>query len=181
MVLLKSKEILKIGQQAPSFELIGVDSKAYALADFKGKSVLVIFMCNHCPYVIPQIPTIKKIAEKYKEKIVVIGINSNDARKYPDDSYDNMILFAEKNKLNFPYLYDDTQEIAKAWGAQCTPDPFLIDKKGKLAWHGRLNNALNPGEKATQQDMDEAITELLSTGKVTKEFLPSQGCSIKWK
>jgi|SRR3989338_5282155 len=181
MVLLQSKQTLTLAKKVPEFELIGVDSKAYQLSNFAGKPLLLIFMCNHCPYVIPQIGNIKKLADKWKEKITVIGINSNDAKKYPEDSYDNMIMFAQKNKFNFIYLYDDTQKVAKSYDAQCTPDPFLIDKYGKLAWHGRLNDMLNLGDKKTKDDMDEAISQLLSTGKVNKEFLPSQGCSIKWK
>ena len=181
MVLLKSKEILKIGNTAPDFELSCVDGEVYTLSQFKGKPVLLIFMCNHCPYVKPQLENIKKLAAKWKDKAIVIGINSNDALNYPDDSFERMIETSADLNFNFYYLYDETQETAKHYGAQCTPDPFLVDKNGKIAWHGRLNNALNPNDTPTHHDMDEAIAELLKTGKVTKEFLPSQGCSIKWK
>lgn len=181
MSLLQSQQILKVGQEAPEFELSGVDGEVYTLSQFKNKPVLVVFMCNHCPYVKPQIGEIKRLSEKYKNKIVVIGVNANDAKQYPEDSFDKMIETAAEHHFNFFYLHDMTQEVARAYGAQCTPDPFLLDKEHKLAWHGRLNDALDPDQKPTKHDMDEAMAELLKAGKVSKPFLPSQGCSVKWK
>ncbi|RME52438.1 thioredoxin family protein [Candidatus Woesearchaeota archaeon] len=182
MVLLQSQQKLAIGEKAPDFSLKGVDGKTYTLSELEGNAFLIIFICNHCPYVLPKIETLKTLQDTYKDKgVLLIGINSNDPGIVPDDSFDNMQRFARAHALNFPYLFDETQDVARAYGAVCTPDPFLLDRAKKLAWHGRIDDALSPGQVPRQHDMDEAIQELLAKGKVTKPFLPSQGCSIKWK
>jgi peroxiredoxin len=183
MVLLDSEPKLKIGERAPDFTLKGVDGRMHSLEEFKGaKAVLVIFMCNHCPYVKAKLEVIKGLAEKYADKgLIVIGINPNESDNYPEDSYENMVRVAREKEFNFHYLHDETQEVAKAYGAVCTPDPFLFDWDFKLVYHGRLDNALSPGQVASQHDMEEAIEGVLSGEKVEKEFLPSMGCSIKWK
>ncbi|HLC65435.1 MAG TPA: thioredoxin family protein [Candidatus Nanoarchaeia archaeon] len=183
MVLLKSEQKLKIGDKAPDFCLKGVDDKVYSLKDFKNeKALLVVFMCNHCPYVKAKFEVIKGIASKYKDRgLVVVGINSNESINYPDDSFENMKKAAKEKKFNFAYLYDETQETAKDYGAVCTPDPFLFDSNMKLVYHGRLDNAMSPGETATSHDMDDAVDALLKGRPISKGFLPSQGCSIKWK
>jgi len=183
MVLLKSLERLKIGDKAPNFNLKGVDGKTHSLDDFNdAKALLVIFMCNHCPYVKPKIEIIKNLQAKYKNKgLIVVGINANESKNYPEDSFDGMIKTAKEKKINFIYLYDETQETAKSYGASCTPDPFLFDSKKKLVYHGRFDDALEPGQTPTTADMDEAIQSVLSGKKPKHEFLYSIGCSIKWK
>ncbi len=183
MVLTKSLGKLKAGDKAPDFCLKGIDGKIYSLSDFKdSKCLLVIFMCNHCPYVKARIETIKNLQSKYKDKgLVVIGINSNDASDYPEDSFNGMIKTSNEKKFNFIYLHDETQGAAKAYGASCTPDPFLFDAGQKLVYHGRFDNALEPGQKAAEFDMDEAIAAVLSGKKPKHDFLYSIGCSIKWK
>ena len=175
---MRSEQKLKVGNTAPSFTLEGADGKAYSLSDFD-KPVLIVFMCNHCPYVQPKLARMKSIQEKYKDKLVVIGINSNNNPEYPEDDFESMQKVIVEKNFNFIYLFDEDQEVAKAYGAVCTPDPFLFDKDKKLVYHGRFDNALNPGETPTQFDMEEAIEKMFK-GEIIKDFRPSQGCSIKW-
>ena len=183
MVLLDSERKLKIGEEMPNFTLKGVDGEMHSLEEFKGATaVLIIFMCNHCPYVKAKLEVIKGLAGKYADKgLIVIGINPNEADNYPEDSYENMVRVAREKEFNFHYLHDETQEVPEAYGAVCTPDPFLFDADFKLVYHGRLDNALSPEQVPTQHDMDEAIEGVLSGERAEKGFLPSMGCSIKWK
>ncbi len=182
MVLLESKIKLKTGDSAPNFELLGIDDKKYSLEDYKDyQGMLVIFMCNHCPYVKAKIEAIKEVHQKFKDKIAVIGINSNDAISYPDDSFESMKKIAQEKDIKFDYLVDETQEIAQKYGAICTPDPFLFDKDMKLIFHGRIDNAMNPEDTATEKTMINNIEKYLSDEKIEKDFEPSIGCSIKWK
>jgi peroxiredoxin len=183
MTLLKSLERLKTGDKAPEFKLKGIDGKEHSLQDFKdAKALLIIFMCNHCPYVKPKIETIKTLQEKYKDKgLIIVGINANESDNYPEDSFEGMIETAKEKDFNFPYLHDATQETAKSYGASCTPDPFLFDSEQKLVYHGRFDDALEPGTTPTTADMDDAIAAVLEGKKPKHEFLFSIGCSIKWK
>ena len=169
MVLMKSEQKIKVGSSAPDFSLRDVSNKNYLLLDFKDKPLLVIFMCNHCPYVIEKIDIIINLHEKFKEKINVVGINSNDPN-YENEGFENMKKFAKKNKINFPYLIDETQEIAKNYGAVCTPDPFLFDAEHKLVFHGMLDSST-----------ENIINKLLNGEEIEDSFNPSIGCSIKWK
>ncbi len=180
---MQSLQKLKINGKAPDFNLKGVDGKYYSLQDFKdAKALLVVFMCNHCPYVKAKLETIKNLQAKYKDKgLILVGINSNESEDYPEDSYDGMVETAKANDFNFIYLHDESQEVAKAYGASCTPDPFLFDSKQELVYHGRFDDALEPGQKATKFDMEEAIEAVLQGKKPKHEFLYSLGCSIKWK
>ena len=182
MVLLKSEVVLKTGDIAPEFNLLGIDDKKHSLSEFKDyQAKLIIFMCNHCPYVQAKVDAMNEIYEKFKGKIAMIGINSNDATKYPDDSFDSMKKFAKEKGFRFTYLVDETQEIAKKYGAVCTPDPFLFDNEGKLVFHGRIDNAMKPEDKPTEKTMIQNIEKVLSEKKIEKDFDPSMGCSIKWK
>ncbi len=182
MVLLESQIKLNKGDQAPDFELTGIDDKKHSLNDYKdSEGLLVIFMCNHCPYVKAKIEAIKEIHEKFGDKIAIVGINSNDAVKYPDDSFESMKNVASEKGMKFDYLVDETQEIAKKYGAMCTPDPFLFDKDYKLVFHGRIDNAMKPEDTATEKTMINNITKLLDGQSIEKDFDPSIGCSIKWK
>ena len=138
-------------------------------------------MCNHCPYVKAKLEAIKEIHNKFKDKIAVVGINSNDATKYPDDSFDSMKAIAEEKGLKFDYLVDETQEVARRYGATCTPDPFLFDKQRRLVFHGRLDDARSPDDTATEKTMIKNIERLLSGDAIEKDFDPSIGCSIKWR
>ncbi len=182
MVLLESQVKLKTGDLAPDFDLMGIDDKKHSLNNYKDyEGLLVIFICNHCPYVKAKIEAIKEIHEKFKDKIAVVGINSNDPVNYPDDSFENMKKTAQEKNMKFDYLVDETQEIAKKYGAICTPDPFLFDKQMKLIFHGRIDNAMKPEDATTEKTMINNLEKYLSGEKIEKDFDPSIGCSIKWK
>ncbi len=182
MVLLESQVKLKAGDSAPDFELLGIDDKKHQLSNYgEGQGILIIFMCNHCPYVKAKFEAFNELYEKFGEKISIIGINSNDSSDYPEDSFENMKKTAIEKGFKFDYLIDDTQQIAKKYGAMCTPDPFLFNKEGKLVFHGRIDNAMKPDDTATEKTMITNIEKMLSNEKIEKDFDPSIGCSIKWK
>lgn len=184
MVLMNSTyTVLKRGDSAPDFKLRAIDGRFYSLKDFGKTALLIIFMCNHCPYVIPKISYLKKLQTRYGEKgLQIIGINPNDPTEHPEDSFEGMKKTALEQGLNFYYLHDENQETTKKYGAICTPDPYLFDEQRRLVYHGRVDNAHKmPHEKATENDLEIAITQLLETGKVGMPNLPSMGCSIKWK
>jgi len=182
MVLLESQVTLKTGDSAPDFELLGIDDKHHSLNEYKQfKGLLVIFMCNHCPYVKAKVEAIKEVHAKFKEHIALVGINSNDSIKYPDDNFESMKSVSRERNIEFDYLVDETQETAKKYGAVCTPDPFLFDSERKLIFHGRIDDAMNPDATATQKVMIENIEKFLNGENIEKDFDPSVGCSIKWK
>jgi len=182
MVVMESQVALKAGDAAPGFDLTGIDDKKYSLSSFQDyEALLVIFMCNHCPYVKAKVDAINEIQNKFKGKVAVVGINSNDSIAYPDDSFDSMKKFAGDKKISFFYLVDDTQQVAKKYGAVCTPDPFLFNRERRLVFHGRIDNAMKPEDRATEKTMISNIEKLLGGQKIVKDFDPSIGCSIKWK
>lgn len=180
MALTESHKKLVAGDQAPYFILLGVDGKEHALKEFLGKPMLIVFICNHCPYVRAKLPALKRLNEKFVGKANIIGINSNDP-DYDGEGFENMKKFAKQFGMGFPYLIDDSQKVARAYGAVCTPDPFLFDASGKLVYHGRIDSSQSM-ETTTNGDVMEAnINNLLNGEKIMQDFLPSQGCSIKWK
>ena len=182
MVLLESKISLKTGDISPDFSLMGIDDKIHSLDSYaESKGLLIIFMCNHCPYVKAKIDAIKQIHEKFNEDIALVGINSNDSAEYPDDSFENMKKIADEKGIKFDYLVDEKQDVAKKYGAICTPDPFLFDQNRRLIFHGRIDNAMNPDDTATENTMQKNIEKYLAGEKIEKDFDPSIGCSIKWK
>jgi peroxiredoxin len=175
-----SPQVLRTGSTAPDFTLKGVDGRTHSLRDYKSKATLVVFICNHCPYVKARIGDIVALQGKFKpSELQVIGINSNDPN-YKDEGFDNMVVFAKDRGLNFPYLIDDSQDTARTYGAVCTPDPFLF-LDGKLAFHGRINDALEPEARPTVPVMENNVRRLLNGERLEKDFDPSIGCSIKWK
>ncbi len=181
MVKTLSNQMLKTGQKAPDFNLKGVDGKMYSLKDFAGaEALLVVFICNHCPFVHARLDDIKSLQEKFKGRLQVVGINSNDPN-YEGEGFENMKWFAKERRMNFPYLFDETQEVAKAYGAVCTPDPFLFDPARKLVFHGRVNDAMDPGAVPRVPVMENNVRKLLNGERIEKDFDPSIGCSIKWK
>jgi len=176
--------ICDFGQKAHDFKLKSTDGKILSLADVKGeKGTLIMFICNHCPYV--KVVT-KDIVEDCK-KLKDIGINSvaicaNDAENYPEDSYENMIKFSKENQFGFPYLVDETQEIAKTYNAVCTPDFFGFNKDHKLQYRGRLDaSRKEAGPVDLKRDLFEAMKGVAQTGKGPSDQIASMGCSIKWK
>ena len=174
---------LKIGDKAPDFSLPGVDGKTHSLNDFKGKKVLVVvFMCNHCPYVQAYIERIKAIQSDYGIKgVQVVGINSNDEVNYPDDSFDKMMEFNKQINLNFPYLRYENQSAANAYGAQCTPECFVFDADRNLRYHGRIDDNHKDENAVKTYDLRNAINALLHNQKVAIELTPAIGCSVKWR
>lgn len=180
MALTNSFQKMKAGDDAPYFILGGVDGKEHALKEYLGRPILIIFMCNHCPYVRAKLPAMIKLATKFWGKVHVIGINSNDPN-YEGEGFDNMRKFFKESRMNFDYLIDDSQKVAKAYGAVCTPDPFLFDSKGKLIYHGRIDSSPSIDTTTKGDVMEDAINRLMAGQKMETDFLPSQGCSIKWK
>ena len=185
MVAADSVEVLERGDKAPSFELEGTDGETHALADFAdNEAVLVVFTCNHCPYAKAKFDELNALAEEYDD-VAVVGINSNDPEEYPEDSFETMQDYVADGTIQYDaYLFDETQEVAVAYGATCTPDPFLLERDGdafRLAYHGRLDDALNPDAEPTEREMKQLIDRLLAGESIDDEFKPSRGCSIKWK
>jgi thiol-disulfide isomerase/thioredoxin len=177
--------MLPLGMTAPSFLLPDtVSGKMTSLQDVAAdKATVVMFLCNHCPYVIYVNPEIVRLVNDYTGKGVgFAGISSNDVENYPDDAPDKMKLHAEKTGYNFPYLYDETQAVARAYDAACTPDFYLFDQDLKLAYRGRLD-ASRPGNDIplSGNDLRAALDAILEGREVRPKQYPSGGCNIKWK
>ena len=182
MVKTQSAQKLISGSQAPNFSLKGVDNKKYSLMDVNSRTLLIVFICNHCPYVKAKINDLISLQSKFDiSDLQILAINSNDPG-YEGEGFDNMVKFAQEYSLNFPYLIDETQSVARNYGAVCTPDPFLFDESKKLAFHGKINDALEPTSRPTVNTMENNIQKILDGKKSTieKDFDPSIGCSIKW-
>lgn len=182
MALLYSQSI-PFGNPAPSFSLPGIDGKTYSLASFaSAKALVVIFMCNHCPYVQACWERLIALQQEFGARgVQFVGINANDEAQYPEDSFENMKKYAGERGHNFPYLRDATQEIAKAYGAVCTPDIFVYDERRGLAYHGRIDDNWKEPEKVTRRELAEALEAVLKGKKPDVNQNPSMGCSIKWK
>lgn len=171
-------------KQAPNFTLKNVDGQDVSLADAMGENGTVIaFICNHCPYVLAVIERFVATANKLKDKgINTIAIMPNDTANYPADSYENMIEFADKYAFNFPYLIDETQDVAKAYDAVCTPDIFGIDSNSQVLYRGRLDSAgKGDTDKETVPELYNAMLEIAHGKELSAQQFPSMGCSIKWK
>ena len=183
MSLEQSSSDLEQGESVPKFELENFEGQEVELDDLDNfDGVLLIFMCNHCPYVKAQTDEIRELAEEFSS-IAVVGINPN-AETHPDDSVEKMKAFVEENDLdssNFFYLADPEQKVAEAYGAVCTPDPFLLDWRHRLHYHGRLNDKMNPDEEVEKREMKSVIQDMLKRKEPPEEQKASQGCSIKWK
>jgi len=180
MVLSTTKPM---GWKATDFTLKGVDDKTYSLADVRGpKGTVVVFICNHCPYVKASIDRIVAEAKPLREiGIGTIAIMPNDTESYPEDSFDNMKAFAVRHAFAFPYVIDATQEVARAYDAQCTPDFFGFNAKDELQYRGRLDaSRMTPIPKA-RRDLFEAMKQVTEMGRGPAEQIPSMGCSIKWR
>lgn len=176
--------MLPLGTAAPAFSLTDQGGKPVSLQDFKGSAALVVmFICNHCPFVKHVRSEIAKIALGYKPKnVAFVAINSNDAEKYPDDSPVKMKEEAEAVGYTFPYLFDESQDVAKAYRAACTPDFFVFDKGRRLAYRGQLDDSRpSNGLPVTGRDLRDAIDAVLAGKSPKPEQMPSIGCNIKWK
>jgi len=185
MVLLESDSELSEGDEAPDFELPAAGGGTYALSDFADyDALLVVFTCNHCPYAEAKVDELNHLAGAYDD-LAVVGINPNDAEAYPDDSVERMEERVAAGEIEYTaYLRDESQDVARRYGAVCTPDPFLFERDGdafRLALHSRLDDAMSPDANAERYEMREAVEALLAGEEVPVEATPSQGCSIKWK
>jgi peroxiredoxin len=177
--------MLPLGTQAPSFSLRdAVTDRTVSLDDQAGApALLVMFICNHCPYVKHLRGALAKLTDAYREKgVAIVGINSNDVESYPDDAPDAMRQEAAEAGYHFPYLVDETQEVAKSYRAACTPDFYLFDADQRLAYRGQLDDS-RPGNDRplTGRDLERALDAVLAGHKPASEQTPSIGCNIKWK
>ena len=174
----------KLGWKAPSFNLKNIDNKMYSLDKLRGKKGTVIsFICNHCPYVISIAERLSfEAIELKKFSINTIAIMSNDVTQYPQDSFENMKIFSKKYNFNFCYLYDETQKVAKSYGAVCTPDIFGFDGSLKLMYSGRIDSGvMNSNNSQIERDLYNAMLKIKNEGIGPTEQMNSFGCSIKWK
>jgi peroxiredoxin len=171
------------GWKAAHFLLPATDGREYSLDDIKGPNgALVVFICNHCPYVKAVIDRlVRDAAELAGLGIGTAAISSNDAVAYPEDSFDNMKRFAAEHRLPFPYLYDESQDVARVYGAVCTPDFFGFNADLELQYRGRLDESRKQGAPGARRDLFEAMKEIARTGQGPRDQIPSIGCSIKWR
>jgi peroxiredoxin len=176
--------MLTLGTKAPDFSLVNVDGRTVSLSDFEGApALLVMFMCNHCPFVKHVAVELARLGQEYQQKgVAVVGINSNDAGAYPDDSPERMVHEVEERGYTFPYLFDETQEVAKAYHAACTPDFYVFDKNQKLVYRGQLDSSRpDSGIPVTGEDLRRALNAVLAGKPVPQQQTPSIGCNIKWR
>lgn len=179
-----SSTMLALGTKAPDFRLPDPFGRVWSLADFDDKpALLVIFLCNHCPYVKHVADHLAKLTSEYIDKgVAVVGINSNDWQQYPEDSPEQMIAEIRARGYRFPYLIDETQEVAKAYRAACTPDFFVFDANRELVYRGQMDDS-RPGNgiPVTGKDLRAALDAVLTGQPVPSEQKPSLGCNIKWR
>jgi peroxiredoxin len=168
--------ICDFGWKAPDFTLPGIDGKTHSLEDLQGPNgTLVMFVCNHCPYV-------KAVIDRVVRDVNALAICSNDATTHPDDSFANMKFFAEEHGFTFPYLHDESQDVARAYDAVCTPDFFGFNGNLELQYRGRLDaSGREPAASDVRRELFEAMKQVTETGQGPREQVPSIGCSIKWK
>lgn len=180
--------MIDLGTPAPEFNLPAVNPDVddagdthRSLSDYAGaKALVVVFICNHCPYVKAIEDRLLALARSFAERgVQFIGICSNDAEHYPDDSFERLAERAKERDYPFPYLHDESQEVARAYDAACTPDFYVFDSSRKLCYRGRLDDG-RPGQEPTTSELADALEQYVSTGEITVEQLPSIGCGIKW-
>ena len=183
-MVMTASTMLPLGMSAPDFNLPDIKGDMVSLADFKESSaLLVIFMCNHCQFVKHIISDLVELIKEYQTKgVAIVGINSNDVVNFPEDSPKKMAKIAKKANFTFPYLFDESQAVSKAYRATCTPDFFLFDKERKLVYRGQMDNS-RPGNDipVTGLDLIKAMDAVLAGREVNAEQKPSMGCNIKWK
>ena len=172
-----------LGNKAPTFSLPALDGKTYSLKDFSnGKPLVVMFICAHCPYVLAVEDRLIQLGVDLKNQGVnVVAICSNDAKDQPEDSFENLQKRAKEKNYSFTYLYDESQKVAKDFGAVCTPDFFVYDSNLTLSYRGRLDNSWKDASKVSQRELFDAVQVLLKGNKVSDDQTASMGCSIKWK
>jgi peroxiredoxin len=182
-VVLTPSTMVALGSTAPDFALPDTEGRTVRRRDFDGKPLLVIFLCNHCPYVKHIANDLAQIAAKYQDKgVAVVGINSNDPARYPDDSPEAMKVEQRRRGYTFPYLFDASQDVARAYDAACTPDFFLYGKDGRLAYRGQFDDSRpGNGKPITGADLTAAVDAVLAGKAPPPTQKPSMGCNIKWR
>jgi peroxiredoxin len=177
--------VCNFGEPAPDFELPATDGRRYRLAELKGeRGTVVVFMCNHCPYVKAVIDRLIRDARELAALGVgTVAISSNDAASYPEDGFEHMRRWAEEKAFPFPYLHDESQEVARAYGAVCTPDFFGYNADLQLQYRGRLDGAgrASAAPAGSRRELFEAMRQVAGTGRGPEDQVPSMGCSIKWR
>ena len=173
----------ELGAPCPDFRLPAVDGRSYAFGDFAPSPVLVVmFICNHCPYVKAVEDRLIRLARSYGPRgVQLVGICSNDAVTYPDDAFDKLAARWRERGYGFPYLHDEAQDVARAFGAVCTPDIFVFDRERRLAYRGRIDDSWKDEGRVTRRELAEAIEALVAGRQPPREQRPSMGCSIKWR
>jgi len=173
----------ELGAPCPDFRLPAVDGKTYARDDFAGKPVLVVmFICNHCPYVKAVEDRLIQLARELAPSgVQFVGVCANDAENYPDDAFDKLAERWREKSYGFPYLHDEAQDVARAFGAVCTPDIFVFDRERRLAYRGRIDDSWKDADRVTRRELAEAIEALVAGRAPSREQRPSMGCSIKWR
>ena len=174
---------MPVGTPAPAFSLPAVDGQSYSLDSFAdAKLLVVVFTCNHCPYAIACEDRLIAIQRDYASKgVQLVGINPNDAENYPADSFDAMVTRAAEKAFNFPYLRDESQQVARAYDAACTPDIFVFDRDRKLLYNGRIDDNWKEPENVSRHELRDVLDAALEGKGVDFAHTPSMGCSIKWK
>jgi peroxiredoxin len=170
----------EIGKTFPAFTLPSVDGKDFSSSSSQ-KPLLVMFLCNHCPYVKAIEDRLIALGARYKEQLQCVAVCSNDPTDHPEDLPENLRQRSQEKNYPFPYLVDADQKVARSFGAVCTPDLFLLDQNRRLFYRGRLDDAWKNPDKVTRQELKEAIEGLLAGKPAPQEQIPSMGCSIKWK
>jgi peroxiredoxin len=178
---LMESTMVPLGTACPDFTLPGVDGRLWSLRDFHCPALLVVVMCNHCPYVQAIDDRLDALARAYAGRCAVVGINANDAVTHPDDSFAAMQARAQTKGYAFPYLWDEEQTVARALNAACTPDFFLYDSHRRLQYRGRLDDNWKDASRVTRQELQEAIEGVLAGREPLEVQQPSMGCSIKWR
>jgi len=174
---------VELGAAALPFSLPATDGRTYSLDDFADAKVLVVaFTCNHCPYAVAYEDRFIRLQNEYAARGVrLVAINPNDDRGYPEDSFEGMVKRAKDRGFNFPYLRDESQAVARAYDAACTPDPFVFDGDRKLRYNGRIDDSWKNEAKVTRRELKDAIDAILGKSSLAGEQIPAMGCSIKWR
>ncbi|MBV8234021.1 MAG: thioredoxin family protein [Planctomycetaceae bacterium] len=183
-MVLTPSTMLSLGSKAPDFRLPDTDGRTVSLDDFKdAPTLLVIFLCNHCPYVKHVRHELAALAREYRDRgVAIVGISANDAAVYPDDSPEQMAREKAEVGYVFPYLYDESQEVAKAYQAACTPDFFVFDRNRSLVYRGQMDDSRpSNGRPVTGRDLRAALDAVLAGTPIPEDQKPSMGCNIKWK
>jgi peroxiredoxin len=173
----------RLGAPCPDFRLPAVDGKSYGRDDFTASPVLVVmFICNHCPYVKAVEDRIIALDRRFGPRgVQLVGVCANDAASYPDDAFDKLAERWRQKEYRFPYLHDESQQVARAFGAVCTPDIYVYDQQRTLAYRGRIDDSWKEPAKVTRQELADALEALLAGQRPAAEQRPSLGCSIKWR